>query len=330
LDAPRVGFIGAGYIAAMHALAFKQAGFAVTAVCGAPGSERARKFAGVHEVPNVFHDASQLLAARDTWDALLITVSTDVTLDMLEAALDTGVPILVEKPVALRSADLTHLRWEHPNVLVAYNRRFYQPVQVLRKDAQKERPGIGYMILPDSITVPDRLEDDPTYLRNLFENSVHGLDLLRFTFGDLRIEHVSRIRNASGLLAGIAATLLNEHTGVVVQLTANWGAPANFAIGLHRPGRRIELLPFEAGTIYEGMEVAEPTPETPIRRYLPHVLERMEIPQDDVRYKPGFVAQARALRILVEGGDPWPAASLEDAYQALRLAEQLAGAVYGE
>src|SRR5262245_19268943 len=109
----------------MHAPAFLETGFEITAVCARPNSDRAQQFAQKHGVRRVFESAAQLLAARDEWDALLIAVSTDSTLEILRAALPLKAPILVEKPIALRSDALAPLRFGHPQVLVAYNRRFY-------------------------------------------------------------------------------------------------------------------------------------------------------------------------------------------------------------
>ena len=39
--------------------------------------------------------------------------------------------------------------------------------------------------------------------------------------------------------------------GDLLQFTANWRTPWNFALSLDRPGRRFELRPFEAATVYE-------------------------------------------------------------------------------
>lgn len=322
---PRVAFIGTGNIANMHAPAFREAGFDITAVCARPGSDRARSFAQKHGVPHVFEDAAHLLAARDMWDALLIAVATDSTLEILEAATPSKAPILVEKPVALRSEELARNRSGYPQVLVAYNRRFYPQAQRLKQEAEAGGPAIAHMMLPDALKIPDRPQDDPTYLRRFFENSVHGLDLLRFVFGELQIEHVSRVHTPGGALAGFAATLRACERGTVIQLTANWRAPANFGMTLYRLDRRIEMVPFEAGAVYKGMQVIDPTPEMPIRQYVPKLHERIAIPAEDLQFKPGFVEQSRSLRSLLEGRGPGPAATLEDAYQAIRLAEELVG-----
>jgi hypothetical protein len=118
----------------------------------------------------------------------------------------------------------------------------------------------------------------------------------------------------------------------VIQLTGNWGTAANFALCLDRPGRRIELRPFELASIYEGMEVLEPSDDTPIRRYVPKVRDQIALDGADRVEKPGFVQQALAFRALFQNGAPslTDAARLEDAEAAMALAEALLGQVHPE
>ena len=327
MDKPRLALIGCGKISEFHAPACREAGFELAAVCSRPGSTRLDSFAQRHDIPLVFDHVEALLEAREKWDALLIAISVEATLDVLTLALESGAPILVEKPVALRSAELLPIINRGLPVIVGYNRRFYRTTQEARLDVATTSPVMAHLSIPESIKTPHRTEENPGYLRPFFANSVHGLDLARYVFGELSVQFVQHIRNPSGAILGLAATLSaatqSAEGGSVVQLTANWGTPANFSLTLDRPGRRLELRPFESATVYEGMEVREPTEETPIRRYDPIPVARVDLDEVDRRFKPGFVAQGKALASLVRGEDTGPAARLEDAYAVLQLAEQL-------
>ena len=324
MTGPRIALIGCGNMAEFHASACRAAGFELAAVCSRPGSTRLRPFAERYGIPLVFDQVSDLLSAREEWDALLIAVSIDVTLETLERALETGAPILVEKPVAWRSQDLLPLLRRRLPVIVGYNRRFYRTVQEARREVVNGPPLLGHLALPEGVRTPGQTPEDPRYLIPFFGNSVHGLDMARYVFGDLQPVHVQRLTNPGGALLGLVATLTTKR-GDILEVMANWQTPANFALSLHRPGRRFEVLPFEAATVYEGMEVTEPTEEVPIRSYRPKPVERVGLDGMDYRFKPGFVAQARALAAMVRGGDPGPAARLEDAHAVLNLAERLAG-----
>ena len=63
----------------------------------------------------------------------------------------------------------------------------------------------------------------------------------------------------------------------------------------------------------------------PRRTYVPKLACTMDLDEVDRRFKPGFVAQAKALSALSRGEDVGQAARLEDAYAVLRLAEELIG-----
>ena len=119
--------------------------------------------------------------------------------------------------------------------------------------------------------------------------------------------------------------MLTTKWGGILHFTGNWQAPANFSLTLDRPGRRYEMRPFEAATIYEGMDMTTPTAENPIRTYRPKQFGNVNLNETDYHCKPGLVGRALALAALVRGDDPGPAARLEDAHADLELAESLVG-----
>ena len=321
---PRLALIGCGNIAEFHPAAFRAAGFHLAAVCSRPGSPRLHSFAQRHDIPLVFDHVSDLFAAREHWDAVLIAVSVDATLNILLQALELDVPVLVEKPIAWRSNDLLPLVNRQLSVIVGYNRRFYRTVQEAQKEVLNGPPLLGHLALPEAVRTPGQPSDDLAYLKPFFGNSVHGLDIARYVFGGLRLVDVQRLTNSDGAIQALMAMLTTDR-GDILHFTGNWQAPANFSLTLDRPGRRFEMRPFEAATIYEGMEVTPPTAEEPIRTYKPKQVGKVDLDETDYRCKPGFVGQARALAALIRGEDPGPAARLEDAHADLELAEGLVG-----
>jgi hypothetical protein len=142
------------------------------------------------------------------------------------------------------------------------------------------------------------------------------------------VESVLRLHDAKGNLYGLAGLLTTER-GDLLQVTGNLNAAANYALTLYWTGRRFELLPFEIASEYAGMEVVPPTPEYPIRRYVPKLVRTISLTGSDLVEKPGFLAEVEALKAMVEG-DPPPdaAATLEDAAAVTRLCEELTGVRY--
>jgi predicted dehydrogenase len=323
----RVGLIGSGDTAGWRARALRAAGLEIASVSSRPESTRLRPFAMQHGIPLVFDAWTEMLAQPERWDALAICTWPDATPDILSAALGLDVPVFVEKPVAWSSRRLAELcERPHERVIVGYNRRFYPSVQAARKEALEGPPLLAQLTLPKDVVAPDDPDPTASYLRPFFESvSALGIDVARFVLGELRLETVRRLKNPAGNLYGMAAILSTER-GDLVQLTANLNAAANFSLTLNRPGRRFDLMPFEIATLYEGLEVIQPTPEYPVRRYSPKVSRRIALEGHDLVEKPGFVAEAMALRTLMEGEprDDW-SATLEDAFAVTKLCEELTG-----
>jgi predicted dehydrogenase len=332
--AVRVGLIGSGIIAASRVPALRTAGLEVTAVASRPGSRSVQAFARDHAIPQVLADWRELIEHSELWDALVISTWPDGTPEVLETALeeDGGTPILVEKPVAWNTARHQRiLRLPHENVIVGYNRRFYASVQRARKECVEGEPLLAQLNVPTVVPVPKEHDPSGRYLQQFYESaSALGIDLTRFVLGDVHVESVMRRTTDAGNIAGLAAILSTER-GDVLQMTCNWGTPANYSLTLSWPGRRFELLPFEIGTLYEGMEVIPPSPEYAIRRYLPKPAERIGLQGVDLEQKPGFVGEAHALAAMVRG-EPAPAfaARLEDALAVTSLCERLTGVVLSD
>lgn len=300
----------------------KAAGFEITAVCSRPGSRTPYTFASRHEIPHVFDSPAALLEARTLWDALLIAVPPEATLPLLQRAVPLGVPILVEKPGARAAVGLKPFLGKQLPVLVGYNRRFYPPVEKLRALIAESRGAfLGHLMISES--VGDEQGGDPSqaFSRRVISNTVHALDLLRFLLGSLKIESARPVMGAQGRLTGISALLRAVDSGSLINVAATWNAPANLSLTLVRPELRAVLEPFEELRVYRSMQRIEPTPEMPLRRYLPQQDVQVTLDKVDFTYKPGFYRQAQALRTVALGGEATDAATLDDAYHALALAE---------
>ena len=324
----RVGLVGVGPISDWHVRAIRASGMEIAGVSTRPGSRRLAEFAQRHGIARVFEGWREMFARGEDFDAFVIATRPDGTPEILEAALALGVPLLVEKPVAWSSERLDSLIAKaHSRVLVGYNRRFYRPVLAARDEARGGPPVLVQLSLPEGVATPDGPDPDSLYLRPFFENSCHGIDMVRFLLGDLRVEAV-RLMRANGFIGGVTA-ILSTQRGDLVSFLGNWGTPANYAVTLHRPGRRLELLPFEAATVYEGMDMIDPSDEWPIRRYVPRQTERIHLDAIDRKEKPGFIAQAEVFRDLIEGrpGSEF-AATLADARAAVALCESILGVRY--
>jgi predicted dehydrogenase len=99
----RLGLIGAGQIARLHAEAAVKAGSTVVAVCDVDGG-RASALAADHEGATPTTDRDELLA-RDDVEAVVVAVPNALHKEMAVRALDAGKDVLLEKPMAMNVAE---------------------------------------------------------------------------------------------------------------------------------------------------------------------------------------------------------------------------------
>lgn len=322
----RVAMIGCGDIAQYHVQALRGVGLIPTAVCSRPGSLRVRDFARRHGIPRIFPGVSDLLRNERLWDALVIAVSPEATFSVLQQALSVGKPILVEKPVSVRSQDLEPMLGNNLPVIVGYNRRFYPPVLHARALVRgASAPWIGHMMVSETVA---RDDSDSPALKRFIYNGVHAVDVLRFVCGEVEPVHVERVYDSAQRLVGLQVLLKPLQMQGSVTITAVWNTPANVALNLYGDERRICLEPYELAVVYETMRRVDPTPDVPIRRYVPVPAAEVGLDDVDKKYKPGMLRQAQALKELVSGNRPQMAATLEDAYRNLQLVERLFDATW--
>lgn len=318
----RLAFIGAGDIAGFHAQAAKEAGFILQAVAAKPGSTRAKIFGRQHGFHRIFDSPSELLGDQN-WDALLICSSHETLLHYTNLIVATKRPALVEKPVGLSSAAvLSILLKETKNIRVAYNRRFYLPVERAKDFLATEGPCVVSVDIPESVNLEDG--DLSSRYRNVLTNSVHMLDLLRYLFGPIEIDGTFSMANAGEVRGRLMVG--NSPRGDLIKVSANWNSPSNFSISIDSNRSRFQLLPLEQGALYKGMKIEEPSANNPVRKYVPNLVTEHTLDEKFAHFKPGFVEQMLAFAEFCHGREAGTSlAGLSDAYEALRLAELLIG-----
>jgi predicted dehydrogenase len=310
---PKLALIGTGNIAHFHCEAFAEAGFEISHAAGSLNSKTVEEFGKKHSIKNVFSNPHDILKNHQEWDAVLLSTPIDKNIDYLEGILELNKPALIEKPVAINKVDLLRFKEnDFKNIRVAYNKRFYSTIQRAKEFIKNEDFVHLRMELPENIKSTRNYED-------VLSNSCHGIDLLFYLFTDLEIQNNYVFKNDLGRLV----TLKSKNNNLV-SLSMNWNSPSNFMISLEGDRRRLEIKPFESGSIYQGMDLIEPTEDLPLRRYVPKKIESISsFPHQDNLIKPGFLEQAIEFKNILEGGSPVISASLYDAYKAQELLDDI-------
>ncbi|MDQ2682874.1 MAG: Gfo/Idh/MocA family oxidoreductase [Chloroflexota bacterium] len=325
----RVGLAGLGRFGSLHARILSSLG-GVELIAACDPSEAARSWAtDTLGVPTVVSGFPELLQVPDL-DALFIVTPEDLHAEHALAALELGIPIFMEKPLATSARDARRIveRARRTNV-------FMQIGFVVRFDAQhamlrtRVTDGeFGNIVLFHAKRNCSR-DWFPVYgdrAHTVYESIIHDIDLALW-FTGARVERVYAVeRNISGLTYpdALVATLQMAN-GAVVTLETSWfvpaSAPCNVTAGDWQGtiDAEFELIGTEQTARYRlldsGMSIASTNgPISPEVGLWPEVY--------------GTVGGALRLEdehfiACVRTGSPSPVASLEDALHGLEVAEAI-------
>ena len=220
----RVGIVGAGMIARIHVAAWREQGAAVTVWSRSGAADFARELGLA-----VSDSFERLLETSDIVDICSPTTSHP---GYVRAAVDAGVPVVCEKPLALTVADAEALvdyvaargvsvypahvvRW-FPEYAAARSRILggsLGSVAVARFVRSGEYPSWGRWFANDEASggiIQDQM--------------IHDLDIARWMLGEVITVHAV-MRVAKTAAARSAHVLLTHESGAISSVTGVWGAP---------------------------------------------------------------------------------------------------------
>jgi predicted dehydrogenase len=231
----KIGIVGCGHIGTVHAYALKQlsdAGLVDAHVAAAYDAEEAR---AVKLTKNLGGDAAASLDALvDAVDVVWVCTWTAAHLEAVEAAVDRGLPVFCEKPLApdlaaCEQVGATLERVPHQVGLVLRfapvfakaaelvgSGRYGRPLTTILRDDQ-------YFPIQGMYGSTWRKERSTAGGGTLIEHSIHDIDVLRWILGDPR--------NVSGTTAcafgyegieDLASLTLRYSSGATAQLVSVW------------------------------------------------------------------------------------------------------------
>ncbi|MEY2399820.1 MAG: hypothetical protein QOJ00_2994, partial [Actinomycetota bacterium] len=228
----RVGFLGAGFISALHT---RQLGKAtvdhrIVAVCD-PDNERAAAMAATYD--------AQVCAADELLgmvDAVFITSWTAAHEELVRQAAGRGVAVFCEKPLgfdaaaAIRMADTVEAAGVVNQVgLVMRTSPAFAVVKHLIADPRAGRPLA--IVFRDDQFIPNqghyasqwRMDKALAGRGTLLEHSIHDVDMLQWMLGPVTsVSAVTREHHGYDRIDDVAAARMEFENGAVVQLTSIW------------------------------------------------------------------------------------------------------------
>jgi len=309
-DTIRLGLIGVGPMAKLHAAAFGRVPGVEIAKCASRSLDKAKAFAAENGVAQgVTYDA---MLADPEVDGLIVVTPAAQMLDVSLEAAATGLPLFMEKPVGL-DPDETRKAAEaitQPN-MVGLNRRFYEVLRAGKKIVD-EAGGARFIEIhmPEDIRAVEHLYQGKALHNWQYGNSVHLIDLFRFFGGEAAkaTPHTTQRDWWDRSYCGI----VDFESGARGIYNAQWYAPGPWRISVYARDVAIYFAPIEKGLVMRmpGRQTSELLPEG-----------------NDASLKAGFYGQAEAFVDLLRNGRMAEgAADLKDYLRSVELIRDLTAA----
>tara|TARA_Y100000589_G_C27170519_1_gene636470 strand:- start:79 stop:1041 length:963 start_codon:yes stop_codon:yes gene_type:complete len=306
----KVGFIGSGPISDFHIPALKNNGFSIEALGTTKNSESSCKICEKFELIDKYCKDGWEEVLNSDVDAYIICVKIKNTLEILEKVVEKGKPVLVEKPIDYYSSSLEKMKNNSflENIFVGYNRRYYKTSLELKKLCDNSDGGTVFVNIPNSVKG----------IRTFIDTGCHMIDLTRYLLGDFEIfNKIIKTNSQKNDIDYFSALCRNKKWTII--FNAHSSIPSNYSITINSDKNVFELKPLEKLTIYEGMEIIEPTKEQPIRKYVPKVKYSLT---ENPFYKPGFDLMYKNFRLFIKDKNK-NYCDFNDAYKTLKCCWEL-------
>lgn len=187
----RIGIIGAGYIAGVHAgILDRDERVQIVAIHDVV-DQRAQQLARAHDATV----ASSILEVLERADAVFITTPNTRHVPLTLAAIEAGKHIFCEKPLATTIADAETVfeKAQHSSTVfqVGHNRRF-APVYANLKQmlSDTHQPHSAHVKMNRGELLKPEWTGDPEITGGfLYETPIHMFDMMRFLFGEIETLH---------------------------------------------------------------------------------------------------------------------------------------------
>ena len=244
-----VAIVGGGGISRAHVHAAKNSNGAIVISAVVDPAETARKAVADATGARAFPNIQELLAAESdnrVLNGIVVCTPPSVRIPIVKAALERGIAVLSEKPIAHTVADakaLADLAARHPKTaaLLGYCHRFVPAVLEMKR--QIDAGELGSILRFENTfacSIPgmkDRWMSDPAISGggSFIDTGCHSLDLYYFLLGEARVVGATIHREWPGRGESNATVLLRgagRHQAVAGVIQSGWLEPARFVVSV--------------------------------------------------------------------------------------------------
>lgn len=229
----KIAFAGTGGINKVHAVAARNAGAELAAVVNHK-PDSMKKFAADFGIPRQYDNVEALLKDGDI-EALVVSTPNYLHASQTITALEAGVHVLVEKPMAMNAAECERMVAAAEKtaalLMVAHNWRFDKEMLWLKENVDQ----IGKIIRTKSYGVHVRWGPGGWFVQKQFAGGgamadvgIHAIDTTRFLLGDPQpVSVYAKIGTNYGTydVDDTGVILVEWDNGVTSYLEAGWWQP---------------------------------------------------------------------------------------------------------
>ncbi|MFD8212270.1 Gfo/Idh/MocA family protein [Streptomyces sp. NPDC059697] len=225
----KLGIIGLGAISPFFIEAVERSDEVTLAAVCDTASAKTEPFAG--QGVAAFSRYQDLLAA-DVCDAVVITLPNHLHAEAAEAALDAGLAVCCEKPLAVTTAEaarMTHAARRNNGVLfTAFHRRYNTNLVALKEQLPADPTELSRVVVRYHENIAEHMGGEGWYLQPeqcgggcVIDNGPNALDEARFLLGDLLLTDASigDVRMGAEFCAELD---LKSAAGVPVRVELDW------------------------------------------------------------------------------------------------------------
>lgn len=292
--------IGPGKISHFHYEALKNNGFNLISIIASNlKSKSLKKFLTKYQVSNKYVSDDIAIIDKNYIKSnkikfILLTTGYNQTPKIIQRLKNLDILILTEKPVSIDIDWFETLNFnEFKNIKVAYNRRFYNNVNYLKNILTKKINNLSNL----NIDIPEKIFLDGINHKNIFKkyysNSAHIIDLLFYLFGNLEILDVDFFNKKKSKSFFVIFSFNKKSKGIIKFM---FNSPMQFGISFDIDNLKYSLSPIENLSIYNRLEISNPSKKSPIRTYQPKIYKRIISDDFNTKTKPGFNKQVLELK----------------------------------
>jgi myo-inositol 2-dehydrogenase / D-chiro-inositol 1-dehydrogenase len=287
----RIGMIGAGWIAGEHVASVAELdGVAVTAVADLD-LERARRVAG--PAGAAAHDDWERMLSTERLDAVIVCTPPMAHRDPCVTAVERGLGVYLEKPVARSRADADAIReavaGANAVVAVGYQYRAIDFLPSLVSAAENEALGLLASYSVGATAGRPWFVHQAEGGGQVLERASHHIDLQRAIAGEVdwvqaagaRIDLAGDERSPDSDIDDVVSLTLGFRSGALGTVLVAWtraGLPSTYTLDLvsAQAAVHVELDPgFAASGVRDGAQVSLRSQSPPIRRGLELFLDAL-------------------------------------------------------